>query len=232
MFKESDFSQLEKNSVKAQNQLQETDFVRFENQSGQGLRVMFVGNSITLHGYKPEIGWNGFWGMAASSKENDYVHLLMQDISSVHTDASFCICQVAEWERNYKNGVSKHHLFENAAKFEADIIVLRFIENCPHKDFDNNVFYNELDKLVGFLNSSRKAKVVITTGFWCHPGDEVLTKYAKTNNMPLVLLGDLGEDDNMKAIGMFEHKGVANHPGDLGMKAIAERIFECVKEIL
>ena len=42
----------------------------------KGPRVLFVGNSITLHGPRPQIGWTNNWGMAASARDKDYVHLL------------------------------------------------------------------------------------------------------------------------------------------------------------
>ena len=61
-------------------------------------------------------------------------------------------------------------------------------------------------------------------------GDPVLMEYAKEQGIPLVYMGDLGEDDENKAIGLFEHSGVARHPGDLGMQRIAELFFECYKE--
>jgi hypothetical protein len=37
-------------------------------------RVAFIGNSITLHGPKADIDWNGNWGMAATEAQRDYVH--------------------------------------------------------------------------------------------------------------------------------------------------------------
>ena len=83
-----------------------------------------------------------------------------------------------------------------------------------------------------FLNKSKKAKFIFTTGFMNHPGNKVITEYAKEIGYPCAVLSDLGERDDMKAIGLFEHSGVANHPGDLGMKTIAERIFEKLKTLL
>ena len=50
--------------------------------------------------------------------------------------------------------------------------------------------------------------------------------------MPIVELGDLGEMDEMKAIDLFEHHGVANHPGDKGMAEIADRIFDKLKNLI
>ena len=206
--------------------------IRFENPMGSGRRVMFVGNSITLHGVKEDIGWFGEWGMAASARENDYVHHLMAAVKEADADAAFCICQVAGWEWQYDHGADVHPLFEAARAFNADVIVMRFIENCPFDGFDSEVFKEELGKLLTFLDGRGDAKCIITTDFWRHPGDAAICEFAKEKNLPLVELGDLGEDDRMKAIGLFDHAGVANHPGDLGMKKIAERILEQLKLFL
>ena len=226
---DEDYSEMAKNTVDSKNQLKESKIVRFHNLGNSGKRVMFVGNSITLHGIAPQIGWHIECGMAASAPENDYVHLLEKAVLEVDPDAAFCICQVAEWERNYKTGCEKHYLYESARAFDADVIVLRFIENCPGKDFEPEVFYRSLGELVKYLNADGEAKIIVTTGFWRHPGDPQLRAFAKDNNYPLVELGDLGQLDEMKAVGLFEHTGVANHPGDEGMKNITARI---AKELL
>lgn len=220
------YVQMSKNTVSSEAQLKETDFVKFDNPQGKGIRVMFVGNSITLHGILPEIGWYNECGMAASSAENDYVHILETGIRKTDPEAAFCICQVASWEGNYKDGSEMLSLYDEARRFCADIIILRFIENIKAREYDTDIFLSQLDALVAHLDGTRKARLVITTGFWRHPGDKDIIAYAKEKDIPFVELGDLGEDDRMKAIGLFEHGGVANHPGDEGMRAIAERITE------
>ena len=226
------FSEMKKNTVDSANQLKKSQFVRIVNPDGSGKRIMFVGNSITLHGILPEIGWHNEWGMAASSLDKDYVHQLISKTQEINDDATFCICQVAQWERDYKIGSSKLDLFEAARDFNPDIIVMRFIENCPGADFETDTFKKELDVLLNYLNKSGNAKIIMTTAFWHHPGDDAIKEYSKEKQLPLTELGDLGELNEMKAIGLFDHEGVANHPGDLGMKNIAERIFDIMKSML
>ena len=225
-------NQIDKNTVKAENQLAKNQFITFINPEGKGKRVLFVGNSITRHGVKHDIGWHNDWGMAASALEKDYVHIVAKEISQKDSEATFCICQAAEWECNWYDGEKTFELFNAARDFKADIIVMRLVENCPRDNYNSDLFMEEYGKLVSYLNSSGKAKIIITTGFWKHIADGAIREYARKNGYPLVELNDLGEDDNMKAIGLFEHGGVANHPGNLGMQNIAERIFNVLKSYL
>lgn len=225
------YEQIGKNTVKATNQLDKSEYISYENPDGKGIRVLFVGNSITRHGIAHDIGWHNDWGMAATAKEHDYVHCLIKKINEVKADAAYCICQVAIWERGYKQGTeSFYEMYKDACDFKADIIVLRFIENCGFDEWDAPIFKAELSKLVEFLNSTGNARIVITTSFWKHCGDETIREFANESGIPCVELGDLGELDEMKAVGLFEHKGVANHPGDLGMKTIAERIWSALSD--
>ncbi len=219
--------QIEKNTVKGKGQLRDKGYVTFIHPEGKGKRVMFVGNSITRHDVLPEIGWHHNWGMAASDISKDYVHLLASAVAEIEEDPAFCVCQVAEWECEYKRGEEIFSYYQKAHDFGADVIILRLIENCPRKEFDPVLFKEQLHKLRTFLDSKGNAQIIIATSFWKHVGDPVLTEYAKEQNIPLVYMGDLGEDDSNKAIGLFAHDGVASHPGDLGMKRIADRIFVC-----
>ncbi len=224
-------SQLEKNTVSAKGQLKPTDYVTFLHPEGTGKRVLFVGNSITRHGRLESIGWFGNWGMAASAPEKDYVHLLANRFSLADPDAAFCLCQVAEWERLYRVGDTCLEPYRTARDFEADLLIFRLIENCPAQDFDADLFYRQFEALVDFLNPRASRRIIVTTSFWKHPGDAALSRFAAAHGYPCVPLGDLGEDDAMKAIGLFEHNGVANHPGDKGMQAIADRIFDAAQTL-
>jgi len=182
------FDQLKKNTVNSEKQLNKSQYVTYINGAGKGKRIMFVGNSITLHGIKTDIGWNNEWGMAASSRDKDYVHRMISMTDEISKDCAYCICQVAAWERDYKNGSSLHTLFEVARDFNADIIIMRFVENCPGNEFDGEMFKAEMESLLSYLNSGKKAKIIMSTPFWHHLADQTIIEYASENNLPLVEL--------------------------------------------
>ncbi len=222
---------LDENTVPAKNQLKSNDSIFYENETGNGVRILFVGNSITLHAYKAEIGWYGEnYGMAASSKDKDYVHLVKKYVLENDAQASFCICQASEWEVNWKNGEEQIQEFLPAREFNADIIIMRIVENCPKQEMQIDNFAKQYKKLIDYFNPNKKAKIILTTGFWKHPADEAIIKVGKDNGYVTVYLGKLEEDSTMMALGEYEHKGVSLHPGDRGMAEIARRINAEIKK--
>ena len=213
-------------NVDPRKQLKPSQYVTFEGLENNGLRVLFLGNSITLHGVLPEIGWHNAWGMAASAKEKDYVHICYSHIQKTHPEASFCICQGAVWERDYKKGEDYFSRFQGARDYDADVIITKLSANTYPQEYVEALYIEEFGKLVDFLNKSGRAKMIVCTEFFMHPAREALIKFAENRGYSLCDLSDLGSMDEMKAMGLFEHEGVAAHPGDLGMKTIAERICE------
>lgn len=223
--------QTDKNTVNAKNQLETSQYVSFWGEANAKVKVLFVGNSITRHGVAAEIGWNNDFGMAASKMENDYVHILAEQILDI-VPASFCICQVSVWEQDYKNGTDYFHLFQDAREFKADVIIMRTIENSSKEGFDGKAFSEQYKALLDFLNKQSSSNIILTSSFWRHVGDPEVEKLSQERKLPYVQINDLGEKDEMKAIGKYEHSGIANHPGDEGMRLIAERIWNVLKEMI
>lgn len=215
------------NDVPAVGQLKGSDCISFETTENADIKLLFLGNSITRHGKTENLGWCGDWGMAASSKENDYVHKLISKFCQKGIKVSVCIANLSDWERT-RNMDLLFTKYLSALRFNADYVIVRLGENaCPDKYLSEfELCYGELTDLF----SRNGAKIVLTDLFWEYePFDNFVAELAKARGYAFAEIHDLGNDDEMKAIGKFSHNGVAVHPGDKGMAEIAERIFRVLR---
>ena len=65
-------------------------------------KILFLGNSITQHGPKPEIGWTGNWGMAASALDKDYPHVLAARVGkAAGGEPQILARNIADFERGH-----------------------------------------------------------------------------------------------------------------------------------
>lgn len=226
----SDSKNMLANTVSAKGQLDASRFVSIFNRGGDK-RVLFFGNSITRHSPKADIGWYGDWGMAASSRENDYVHLVIKALEEKYGAVDYCIAQGAEWERKYPDTDAVLQEYYTAARdFAADIVIIRIGENISSEEHERINCKPYLDRAVKFLSPGAK-QVILTDLFYDSAKNSVFSEVAEENGYTFVHLTDLEKDERTMALGQYEHDGVAHHPGDFGMKCIADRILSKLEVI-
>ena len=218
------------NTVSAENQVKVNDYVTIYNRGGVK-SVLFFGNSITRHEPAPAIGWNNDWGMAASSLDKDFVHLVVAELDRVFGKVDYCIAQGAKWERSYTDteGVMKEY-YSKAREFDADIVIVRIGENITAEAHLKVNCKPYVDQAIDYLVKNKSARVVVTDMFWYAIYNDCFREIAEERGYTFCHLTDLEEDERTMALGLFEHKGVASHPGDFGMKCIADRILEKLLE--
>lgn len=187
------------------------------------MKILFLGNSITRHGQKTEIGWDGDYGMAASRPENDYVHVLCKMLEK---KGKHIICKaenISAFEVTPgEETVEKIRALRN---INADIVIIRIGENVDDKNAA--AFGKHFPSLIGCFDNSA---VFVVSSFWKKPEIEKVTEEAvKKCGVDFVSLKSI-QSEEYEAIGEFEHGGVAAHPSDKGMRAIAELIYESIEK--
>ena len=217
-------SDAEKNNATQMNATQAEAAV----QNSGGVRIVFIGNSITLHGVAPKIGWHHEWGMAASAAEKDFVHIVTHGIEAkTGRKADVRVRNLARFERGFTN--YDYGLEKDLVDFAPDYLIIALGENVGALTTqEEQLGYSAAFKtlLEGFLKGAKKPKTVVRGVFWPSPWkDEMMARAAKELDVPF-LKADLATDDSMMALGLFEHTGVARHPGDKGMEAIARIILK------
>ena len=198
-------------------------------------RILFLGNSITRHGPKQDIGWTGNWGMAASAEEKDFVHIVARALPK-RTNAApeVMIKNIAEFERQYATYDAEAKL-KDALTFGADLIVLAIGENVPalKDDAAKLQFGNGLRKLLRGLKADKQPTIVVRSCFWPNQAkDQVLKQVCQEFGGIYVDIGRLAKDESnfARSERKFSHKGVAAHPSDKGMQAIANAILDAINK--
>ena len=195
----------------------------------KGKRLLFVGNSITLHGPSEQIGWAGNWGMAASTEEKDYVHLVVDAVAKrLGKKPEFRVVNLAEFERNYSTFDAAQKLKEELA-FQADAVIVAIGENVPalNTDGEKAKFTASAARLLALLKREGQSQVYVRSCFWPDAAKDTALKEACTaNGGVFVDIAALAKDERNYARSerKIAHAGVAGHPGDQGMRAIADAI--------
>lgn len=201
----------------------------------QAPRVLFLGNSITLHAPAPNIGWDGNWGMAASAIEKDYVHILLGKWKQATGKTPLSMVKnIAEFERNLDEYSISEQL-KDELSFKADTIILAIGENAatPKNDEERKRFSTALDQLLKSLKENGAPTIYVRSQFWPDVEKDTLLKQATERaGCVWVDLNQLGADpaNAAKAERHFDHVGVAGHPGDKGMQAIADKIWQEIEK--
>lgn len=192
------------------------------------MKILFLGNSITLHGAAPQLGWYGNWGMAATCEENDYVHRLCAMLRDAGKEPIIRVRNVADLERT-PAALPEDYFAEDLA-FDPDIVVIRICENTPAEQAE--AFGVAYESLVRTLRQRPHCEVFAVGAFWKNDGvDALMRGAAERAGGRFVSLDAVHEDvQAYTAVGQFEHPGVAAHPSDAGMEVIAEAIFAEIRK--
>ena len=194
-----------------------------------GVRVLFLGNSITLHNPLASIGWTNAWGMAASCAENDFVHLVTRGIEAeTGRKADVRVRNVADFERGFATWRPSPEIDELVA-FDAEYLVFAIGENTHNlATAEERAAYTEAIRrfFALFVRGRTKPHAVVRGVFWPCPWKDVCLAHAASDLALTFVPTAFGDSIGMDAWGRYWHSGVARHPGDAGMAALAAAILD------
>lgn len=196
-------------------------------------KVLFLGNSITKHGPKADIDWSGNWGMAASAESKDYVHVFTASLTQKQGAApEILVKNIADFERAHQ-GYDFAAKLQGTIDFNADLIVLAIGENVPGLKTaeEKTQLQADVTALLKALQGTRKPTILVRSCFWSNAAKDVALRGACDAIGGIYAdLSALSGDKSLygRAEREFKHAGVANHPGDKGMAAIAEALMKAL----
>jgi hypothetical protein len=178
-------------------------------------RILFLGNSLTLHPPSPSIGWTGNWGMAASAAVNDYAHVVTTRIPGAVLEA--VNISALETDPAQFDPAS----IDSSLARSPDLVVVELGDNAT----DASAFQSAYAALITHIAAGGTATILCTSTWWHSPPiDRVIRETSIAAGALYADIGALYADpvNRASAERSFQDPGIGIHPGDAGMKHIAD----------
>lgn len=199
-------------------------------------KLLILGNSVALHGPAPQIGWRGKWGMAASSRDKDFAHVLHSQVcKAAQGEPELLVLNLADFERKQTDFDFDQGLKESLA-FEADVTIVAVGANAPALETEEakTRYRMAFEQLLSRLQPKKATTLLVRGEFWPDPTKEqIMREVCEKAGGTYVPLKDLNKEPaNLgSADQKFEHEGVAGHPGDRGMQLIADELWHALEKL-
>ncbi len=127
-----------------------------------------------------------------------------------------------DFEQNYRN--FDFNKLQEFVKWQPDLVIMRISENINLNQL--NAYEGKYDEFIMKVNPEGNAKVICSTSFWTASIEATyrIRNIALKRGYKIAELEPLTKNSIYTATGLFSNKGVSEHPGDMGMKAIADII--------
>lgn len=197
-----------------------------------------IGNSISKHPIT-DFWWNEN-GMAASTLGKDYYHRVVDYLKQKHKKVNSEVVNLSVWEVQSHDRAETLMFFKPYLSDNLDLVTIQLGENASNID----TFEQDYIELLNYVKKKcPKAKILVIGDFWEYKDrDEQKKNATLACNVDYVSLEGIKDNQDYSA-GMgtvvfdkdgkehiIEHDGVARHPGDKGMEAIAGRIVEMIEK--
>lgn len=207
------------------------------NRTGKPFKLLVIGNSLTRHGIAAAIGWTHVSGMAATKMENDFVHLLFCKTENFLPKRKICLrmANLADFERNYTT--FDFRAMDSLVSYRPDVIVFQLGENVTFNQVNTPaLFEKKYTELINRFRKGNKPVIICTTPFFpSAEKNQVIEQVvlftgsylADLSHLPLLDKENYAKDekDYKGDRSEWKNEGIGIHPGDYGMRNIAQELF-------
>ena len=200
------------------------------------LKDRLIGNSITVHAPN-EVWWDNA-GMAASSADRDFVHLVDAFLSETYGKTACYPFYFYTWEISPGQRAETLSLLDPYLDPDLQLVTIQLGENAE----DLSTFAQDFEALIRYVQEKApSARILVIDDFWTREErGQMKREAAEKAGAEFISLEEIRDNPAYQAgIGAtvygaagephtIENADVAAHPGDSAMQYIADRIIEAI----